>query len=75
MQPSEVYVMSVGSEPSVQQKPKLLDRVRAAIRSRHYSPRTEEAYVARIRRYVFFHCNRRRHHLHESVSRASAESG
>ena len=24
---------------------KLLDRVREAIRTRHYSPRTEEAYV------------------------------
>jgi integron integrase len=35
--------------------PKLLDRVRAAIRSRHYSPRTEEAYVMWIRRYILFH--------------------
>ena len=26
-------------------KPRLLDRVRAAIRARHYSRRTEEAYV------------------------------
>ena len=31
--------MSTGIQPSVQQKPKLLDRVRAAIRSRHYSPK------------------------------------
>ena len=36
-------------------KPKLLDRVREAIRTRHYSPRTEEAYVHWIRRYIFFH--------------------
>ena len=35
--------------------PKLLDRVRTAIRTRHYSPRTEEAYVMWIRRYIFFH--------------------
>ena len=35
--------------------PKLLDRVRAAIRARHYSPRTEEAYVMWIRRYILFH--------------------
>jgi integron integrase len=35
--------------------PKLLDRVRAAIRLRHYSLRTERAYVAWIRRYIFFH--------------------
>ena len=54
----EVNVMSAGSKPSVQQKPKLLDRVRAAIRSRHYSPRTEEAYVAWIKRYIFFHAKR-----------------
>ena len=35
--------------------PKLLDRVRDAVRTRHYSRRTEEAYVARSRRYIFFH--------------------
>jgi integron integrase len=35
--------------------PKLLDRVRAAIRTRHYSRRTEEAYVHWIRRYIVFH--------------------
>ena len=39
-------------------KPKLLDRVRLAIRARHYSPRTEEAYVAWIKRYIFFHGKR-----------------
>ena len=37
------------------QPPKLLDRVRNAIRTRHYSRRTEEAYVAWIRRYIVFH--------------------
>ena len=34
---------------------KLLDRVRQAIRTRHYSRRTEEAYVHWIRRYIVFH--------------------
>ncbi len=34
---------------------RLLDRVRQAIRTRHYSPRTEEAYVSWIRRYIAFH--------------------
>src|SRR5439155_12591130 len=34
------------------EKPRLLDRVRTALRSRHYSRRTEEAYVAWIRRYI-----------------------
>jgi len=38
--------------------PKLLDRVSAAIRARHYSRRTEEAYVAWIRRYILFHGKR-----------------
>ena len=35
--------------------PKLLDRVREAIRTRHYSRRTEEAYAHWIRRYIVFH--------------------
>ena len=39
-------------------KPRLLDRVRAALRSRHYSRRTEEAYILWIRRYILFHGNR-----------------
>jgi integron integrase len=40
------------------QKPKLLDRVRHAIRTRHYSLRTEEAYVQWIRRFIVFHHKR-----------------
>ena len=39
----------------VPDKPKLLDQVRQAIRTRHYSARTEQAYVYWIRRYIFFH--------------------
>ena len=35
--------------------PRLLDRLRAACRLRHYSPRTERAYVGWVRRYVHFH--------------------
>jgi integron integrase len=38
--------------------PRLLDRVRDAIRARHYSLRTEEAYVGWIRRYILFHNKR-----------------
>ena len=34
--------------PVTPPKPRLLDRVRAALRARHYSRRTEEAYVAWI---------------------------
>jgi len=38
--------------------PPLLAQVRTAIRTRHYSPRTEEAYVQWVRRFVRF-CNTR----------------
>ena len=38
--------------------PKLLDLVREAIRLRHYSPRTETAYVSWIRRFIVFHGRR-----------------
>lgn len=39
-------------------KKKLLGRVRDAIRTKHYSIRTEEAYVSWIRRYILFHDKR-----------------
>jgi integron integrase len=38
--------------------PRLLDQVRAAIRARHYSRRTEDAYVHWIRRFIVFHGRR-----------------
>ena len=41
-----------------QPRPKLLDQVRQAIQTRHYSPKTEESYVHWIKRFIFFH-NRR----------------
>ena len=44
--------------PAEPPKPRLLDRVRAALGVRHYSRRTEEAYVAWIRRYILFHGKR-----------------
>ncbi len=39
-------------------QPRLLDRVRTAIRTRHYSLRTEDAYVGWIKRFIFFHNKR-----------------
>jgi len=39
-------------------KPKLLDQVRQAIRTRHYSPRTEETYAGWIKRFIFYHNKR-----------------
>src|SRR5512147_1882227 len=38
--------------------PRLLDRVRLALRLKHYSYRTEESYVHWITRYVLFHAKR-----------------
>jgi integron integrase len=46
------------SAPSRSAKPKLLDQVCQAIRTRHYSPRTEETYVHWIKRFIFFHDKR-----------------
>ena len=48
---------AVGPEESAP-KLRLLDRVRQAIRTRHYSPRTEKAYVHWIKRFIFFHNKR-----------------
>ena len=57
-----------GAGPSGQ--PCLLDRVRQAIRARHYSLRTEEAYVGWIRRYILFH--NKRHPLEMAESEINA---
>jgi integron integrase len=44
--------------PPDERPPRLLDRIRAEARLRHYSLRTEEAYVQWVRRYVVFHGKR-----------------
>ena len=49
--------------------PKLLDQVRDAVRIRHYSRRTEEAYIGWIRRYIVFH--RKTHPAHMGASEIS----
>lgn len=36
-------------------KPRLLDQVRNAIRTKHYSIRTEESYTRWIKRFILFH--------------------
>nr|WP_200907276.1 phage integrase N-terminal SAM-like domain-containing protein [Ardenticatena maritima] len=50
------------SRPSSQQPPqrplKLLDRVRQVLRRKHYSYRTEQAYIQWIKRYILFHNKR-----------------
>jgi len=40
------------------QAPRLLDRVRAAIRVRHYSLATERTYIGWIKRFIYFHQKR-----------------
>jgi integron integrase len=37
------------------QPPKLLDRLREALRSRHYSRRTEQTYCHWVKRFIYFH--------------------
>ncbi len=43
-----------GASP-LSRQPKLLDRLRDAVRARHYSPRTEESYRHWVKRFIFFH--------------------
>jgi integron integrase len=43
---------------SYRRPPRLLDAVRAAVRTRHLSRRTEKAYTGWIRRYILFHGKR-----------------
>lgn len=40
------------------QPPKLLDRMRAAIRVRHYSLSTERTYIGWVKRFIYFHQKR-----------------
>ncbi len=52
-----VFLVRETTSPSAR-APRLLDRVRDAIRARHYSRRTEKAYVGWIRRFILFHARR-----------------
>jgi integron integrase len=51
---------------SANHAPRLLEVVKARLRAKHYSPRTEEAYVGWIRRFIRFHRPRHRRVLGES---------
>ena len=46
---------SAAAPPGSAPAPKLLDQLRQAIRSRHYSRRTEQAYTLWVRRFIYFH--------------------
>ncbi|WP_437810120.1 site-specific integrase [Sorangium sp. So ce1078] len=56
--PAESAAMPRTPEAPTARPPRLLERVREAIRTRRYSPRTEEAYCAWIRRFILFHDRR-----------------
>lgn len=42
----------------IMNKPRLLDQVRDKLRLKHYSYRTEQSYIAWIKRFIFFHNKR-----------------
>ena len=53
-------------DDSVAKTPRLLDQVRGAMRTAHYSLRTEEAYVGWIRRFILYHGKRHPMEMGES---------
>lgn len=53
--PSRAAITPGAAPASPSSQPKLLDRLREALRSRHYSRRTEEAYHHWVKRFIFFH--------------------
>lgn len=54
--------------------PRLLDHVRNSVRARHYSLRTEEAYVGWIRRFILFHGKRHPNEMGEEEINAFLSS-
>src|SRR5262245_6615150 len=56
------------------EEPRLLDRVRTAIRRRHYSYRTEQAHVHWIKRFIHFHGLRHPRELGEAAVTAFLNS-
>src|ERR1051325_8491349 len=51
-------------------KPRLLDEIRGVCRMRHFSLRTEQAYVQWIRRYILFHEKRHPREMGETEIRS-----
>jgi len=55
----EVIMTSISFDKhGAAQKPRLLDEVRAKIRTLHYSLRTEKSYAQWVKRYILFHGKR-----------------
>lgn len=55
IRPSLATVRAVPSALPTRPKPKLPDQMREALRSRHYSRRTEATYCHWVKRFIFFH--------------------
>ena len=64
--PSSAIPPTSTTSPTSPTAPKLLDQLRIALRLRHYSPRTEEAYRSWVRRYILFHGKRHPRELREA---------
>ena len=62
--------LSTTPDPGVKPERRLLDRMREAIRVRHYSIRTEDTYVHWVRRFIIFHG--KRHPLELGASEVAA---
>ncbi len=55
MQTSSIHASDTAFPVTAAKPPKLLDQVKRCIRDKHYSLRTEEAYVYWIRWYIRYH--------------------
>jgi len=53
--PAPDRVMPDHPAPGGPARPRLMDELREALRTRHYSPRTEKAYCLWVKRYIYFH--------------------
>ncbi len=54
--PGNAFSHDVSNSAEVSSRgPKLMDRLHEALRSRHYSRRTEQTYCHWVKRYIFFH--------------------
>lgn len=54
-EPDGPRLQGLGPAANDARPPRLLERVRAVLRARHYSPKTEEAYLSWIRQFIRFH--------------------
>jgi integron integrase len=67
MQPARTDSFTAIKQSRVnEQQPKLLDRLRETLRTRHYSHRTEQTYSQWIKRFVYFHKLRHPEEMAES---------